>query len=81
MNLGHGNLFQVIVSDDGQGIPEAFRDQIFNPFFSTRKEGAGLGLSICKRIIEAHKGSIRVESQVGKGTTVFIEIPAAAEGN
>jgi signal transduction histidine kinase len=81
MHLGNGNQFQVVVSDDGQGIPEAFRGQIFNPFFSTRKNGAGLGLSICKRIIEAHKGSIRVESQVGKGTTVFIEIPATAEGN
>jgi signal transduction histidine kinase len=75
MQQGPGKELQIRVSDDGQGIPEAHRDQIFNPFFSTKKEGTGLGLSISKRIIEIHGGSIRVESQVDKGTTFFIEIP------
>lgn len=80
MQQGPGKELQIRVSDDGQGIPEAHRDQIFNPFFSTKKEGTGLGLSISKRIIEIHGGSIRVESQVGKGTTFFIEIPPSPAG-
>jgi signal transduction histidine kinase len=80
MQQGPGKELQIRISDDGQGIPEAHRDQIFNPFFSTKKEGTGLGLSISKRIIEIHGGSIRLESQVGKGTTVFIEIPPSPVG-
>jgi len=75
MQQGSGREFQIRVSDDGQGIPEAHRDQIFNPFFSTKKDGTGLGLSISKRIIEIHRGTIRVESQAGQGTTFFIDIP------
>jgi signal transduction histidine kinase len=80
MQQGSGKELQIRVSDDGQGIPESHRDQIFNPFFSTKKEGTGLGLSISKRIIEIHGGSIRVESQVGQGTTFFIEIPPSLAG-
>jgi hypothetical protein len=80
MQQGSGKELQIRVSDDGHGIPEAHRDQIFNPFFSTKKEGTGLELSISKRIIEIHGGSIRVESQVGKGTTFFIEIPPSPAG-
>jgi signal transduction histidine kinase len=80
MQQGPGKELQIRVSDDGQGIPVAHQDQIFNPFFSTKKEGTGLGLSISKRIIEIHQGSIRVESQVGQGTTFFIEIPPSSVG-
>lgn len=76
MQQGPDRELQIQVSDNGQGIPEAHRDQIFNPFFSTKKGGTGLGLSISKKIIETHGGSIRAESQTGKGTTFFIRIPA-----
>lgn len=57
------------VSDTGKGIPEELREKIFDPFFSTRHEGVGLGLSIVYRIVREHGGSIKVESQVGKGST------------
>ena len=59
----------VEVSDTGKGIPEDIREKIFDPFYSTRHEGVGLGLSIVHRIVREHGGSIKVESQVGKGTT------------
>jgi signal transduction histidine kinase len=57
------------VSDTGKGVPEEIREKIFDPFYSTRHEGVGLGLSIVYRIVREHGGSIKVESQVGKGST------------
>lgn len=66
MDDGHA---VVEVSDSGKGIPEEIREKIFDPFYSTRHEGVGLGLSIVHRIVREHGGSIRVESQVGRGTT------------
>jgi signal transduction histidine kinase/HAMP domain-containing protein len=66
----------VSFADDGPGIPEALRDKIFKPFFSTKKrgEGSGLGLSICKKIVEEHGGRIAYESRPGR--TVFtVQLP------
>ena len=60
----------VVVADDGPGIPERDRVRIFEPFFSTRERGLGLGLAICKRIVDAHGGTIRVEPG-DEGGTVF----------
>lgn len=57
------------VSDTGKGIPAEIREKIFDPFFSTRHEGVGLGLSIAYRIIREHGGDIKVSSEEGKGTT------------
>jgi signal transduction histidine kinase len=57
------------VSDTGKGIPAEIREKIFDPFFSTRHEGVGLGLSIAYRIIREHGGDIKVTSEEGKGTT------------
>ncbi len=74
----------LVVRDTGTGIaPDALR-RIFDPFFSTKrgpdasgKGGTGLGLSACREIIEAHRGRIRVESTVGKGTAFTLKLPAA----
>jgi signal transduction histidine kinase len=63
------------VADDGAGMKESQIAQIFNPFFSTKKEGTGLGLSISKKTIDAHGGTIAVESREGKGTTFTIRLP------
>ena len=69
------------IQDTGIGIPEEHLPNIFNRFFRvdksrSRKEGgSGLGLSICKHIVEAHKGRIDVESQLGKGTKFKIRLP------
>ncbi len=67
----------IIVSDDGPGIPEDIRQQIFDPFFTTKPpgEGTGLGLSIVFGIIRDHGGTISVESEMGKGTTFTIHLP------
>ena len=66
----------VKISDTGQGIEKDLLEKIFKPFFSTKGEkGTGLGLAICSKIIAQHKGEIRVESEVGKGTTFTIFLP------
>jgi two-component system NtrC family sensor kinase len=61
--------------DTGVGIPEGNLKKIFKPFFTTYKEGIGLGLSICQNIINEHKGNISVESKLGKGTIFTIFLP------
>ncbi|MFB0564025.1 MAG: MEDS domain-containing protein [Candidatus Lokiarchaeia archaeon] len=63
------------IEDTGEGISEENLPKIFEPLFTTRAKGQGLGLSVCKRLIEAHGGRIRVDSKVGKGSTFTVEIP------
>ncbi|MBL7931965.1 MAG: ATP-binding protein, partial [Bacteroidia bacterium] len=58
----------VKVTDNGSGIPDELLDKIFVPFFSTKKTGNGIGLSLCKQVMILHKGSINVNSQPGVGT-------------
>jgi signal transduction histidine kinase len=72
---GSEQFVQIGVRDSGVGIPEKDLENIFNPFFTTKKEGSGLGLSISHQIVQEHGGYIVVESQVGKGTTFFINLP------
>jgi two-component system sensor histidine kinase HydH len=66
------------VSDSGQGISRENLPRIFEPFFTTKARGTGLGLALCRKIVEEHKGTINVESTVGKGTVVSITFPAPA---
>ncbi|MBQ0760419.1 MAG: hypothetical protein KKF24_11405 [Gammaproteobacteria bacterium] len=70
---------EVAISDTGSGMDEDTRAHIFEPFFTTKPvgKGTGLGLSIVFRIIEDHGGTIRVESELGKGTEFFIRLPVA----
>ena len=79
------NMVDLCVRDSGSGIPQEKLRRIFDPFYSTKlgpdesgKGGTGLGLSACRSIIEAHRGRIRVESSVGKGTAFTIKLPVAA---
>jgi signal transduction histidine kinase len=65
----------VSIQDTGVGIPEENMDKIFQPLFSTKAKGQGLGLSVCKRLVEAHNGSITFKSKAGKGSTFTVEIP------
>ena len=76
-------MVEIVVADTGTGIPPEQLRQIFDPFFTTKsgpdetgKGGTGIGLAICREIIEAHDGRIRVESLVGKGTTFTVKLPA-----
>ncbi|HTS38759.1 MAG TPA: ATP-binding protein [Candidatus Solibacter sp.] len=66
------------IEDSGPGIPAELREQIFNPFVTTKKTGVGLGLSIVSKIIDGHEGSIRIESDAGKGAAFVLFFPAAA---
>ena len=70
----HGMLV-LRVSDTGVGVPEDERAYLFKPFHTTKKGGLGLGLYYCKRTVEAHEGSIELDSEAGEGTRVTITIP------
>lgn len=67
----------VNVSDTGKGLSEKELKKIFEPFYTTKQKGTGMGLSVSKEIIQLHKGKIEVRSTVGKGTTVSVFLPAA----
>ena len=79
MDLGAGqrSMAEVQVVDEGEGIPEAVHAKLFTPFFTTKDKGLGLGLALCHRILEEHRGAIQVASEPGRGTTVSCFIPLA----
>ena len=68
---------EVTISDTGDGISQESLNKIFEPYFSTKKSGFGLGLAVTKKIVEEHHGSIEVQSQVNKGTTFVLKLPLA----
>jgi two-component system sensor histidine kinase HydH len=68
---------EVAVEDTGQGIEVETLPHIFDPYFTTRPRGVGLGLAIAHRIVEAHHGTMDVETAVGKGTTMILRLPRA----
>lgn len=65
----------ILFTDNGLGITAKNISQVFEPYYTTKKGGSGLGLSIVKNIVEEHKGSIIIESKINKGTQIFIELP------
>ena len=75
------DIIKVSVSDTGAGISGDSLEKIFDPFFTTKPvgEGTGLGLSICHKIVEAHNGTIDVESEAGRGTTFTIRFPTKGQ--
>lgn len=70
----YNNIVQIYFCDDGPGIPLTIIDHIFDPFFSTKETGTGLGLSLSRKIIELHKGTMKVQSSA-EGTSFIIELP------
>ena len=70
-----GDFVVASIQDEGEGIAEECLESIFDPFFSTREKGTGLGLTIASKIMQAHGGTIRVKSRVGKGTTFQLCFP------
>ena len=66
---------EVTVTDTGAGIPQEVVGKIFDPLFTTKAKGIGLGLAVTRSVIENHKGSIGVSSKMGRGTTFTIELP------
>ncbi len=73
------NKILVKVSDNGMGIPEEMRSKIFTPNFTTKTSGTGLGLAMCKGIVEQAKGEIWFETKAGEGSAFFVELPVVNE--
>ncbi|MEE4167148.1 MAG: ATP-binding protein, partial [Desulfocapsaceae bacterium] len=71
-----GGKFIITVDDSGAGIDEKVREKIFDPYFTTKNEGTGLGLSLCAKIVEDHQGTISIVDRNGSGTRVTITLPA-----
>lgn len=72
--LSEGDVEFVFI-DTGTGMAKEVMEKLWTPFLTTKSKGMGLGLSICKRLIEAHGGKISVATEVGKGTTFTITMP------
>ncbi len=77
----NGQYIDIFITDTGHGIKEEDMNRLFEPFFTTKEigSGTGLGLAICYSIIQKHKGTIEVQSQVGKGTTFTVKLPIKKE--
>lgn len=76
-SVTEGNQYQrVRLTDNGPGMPDDVRKRMFQPFFTTKARGSGLGLSTAKRLVEVHGGTILVECPPGAGTTVTVQLPA-----
>lgn len=69
----------ILVEDNGSGISDEDKPKLFTPFFTTKSKGLGIGLSICRTLVEFLDGHIRVENRVGPGTVFLVELPLAAE--
>jgi hypothetical protein len=70
---------EIIVADTGHGVTQELKEKLFLPYFSTKKRGTGLGLAIVSRIVEDHRGSIRVEENQPAGARFIVELPLAPE--
>jgi PAS domain S-box-containing protein len=79
VDLGAGPrpLVEILVADEGEGIAESLGDRIFDPFVTTKPRGLGLGLAVAHRIVEEHRGALRVTSAPGKGTSFACYLPIA----
>ena len=75
-----GRLARIDITDTGRGIPPENISQVFEPYFSTKETGTGLGLAIVKKAVDDHRGTIRVKSEPGSGTTFTITLPTRQNG-
>ena len=75
-----GDMVEVVVEDEGPGIPEDLRERVFEPFYTTRQQGSGLGLSIARELTERNGGSLDIVSRDPRGTAIVMRWPAARGG-
>ena len=71
----HRKSVRIVISDTGRGFPEEYQNNMFLPYFSTRKGGTGLGLAIVSQIVSDHRGNVRVEPNIPVGSRIIIELP------
>ena len=76
-HLSRGHYIRIVIRDTGSGISSEDIDKVFDPYFTTKEQGSGLGLSASYSIIKNHEGNIQVESHPGKGATFSIFLPAS----
>jgi signal transduction histidine kinase len=69
------NILKITISDTGAGIPRENLDKILEPFFTTKKNGTGLGLGLAYQAIKSHNGIVKIDSKTGEGTIVNIQLP------
>jgi PAS domain S-box-containing protein len=79
LSLPHGKYIKITIADNGYGIPEKYLDKIFDPYFTTKQEGSGLGLALTHSIITKHEGHIAVRSKMAEGTAFTIYLPASTQ--
>ncbi len=79
VDLGQGqrSMAEIQIADEGAGISEETRAKLFTPFFTTKERGLGLGLALCHRIVDEHRGAIQVTSEPGRGTAMSCFLPIA----
>jgi nitrogen fixation/metabolism regulation signal transduction histidine kinase len=77
--VGTRDAVEITIADTGHGVTQELKERLFLPYFSTKKRGTGLGLAIVNRIIEDHRGSIRVEENEPVGAKFVVELPVASE--
>lgn len=73
------NRIGIVFRDQGSGIPDHLKDKIWDPFFTNKEKGTGLGLGIVKNIIEAHNGTVQIDNSDEGGACVTIELPVRQE--
>ncbi len=77
---GEGDTIEIAVADVGEGIPPEHLGKLFQPLFTTRARGIGLGLALVKRNVEANGGTVSVASEPGRGSTFTLRLPVAEQG-
>jgi signal transduction histidine kinase len=73
--VSSGNRISVVFEDNGEGIPDALLEKIWEPFFTTKEKGTGLGLGIVRNIIDSHNGTIQIENRSTGGARVTVHLP------
>jgi signal transduction histidine kinase len=75
-----GGKVLIEVGDTGAGMTAEEREKIFTPYYTSKAQGTGLGLAIVQSVVSDHGGTVRVQSEAGRGTTFVIELPAGVSG-
>ena len=75
----HAGRVLFTVADQGCGIPKDVAEQLFTPFFTTKEEGMGLGLSMCRTVLEQHHGELRYSDNAPRGTVFTFSLPVVAD--